>query len=173
MFFFICLFFLLGFSQTFSKSSTTWHIPVLYSQTAREKQTFSTTSHTSKIIGCNCSFDNTNSVFAIKTAFPKVSPAFLLHPTSPLFCRKLSEERPEVMLNQFPCENLLTVKDCLASISRRAGGPDGPRWLPRTFNLQTELPQFISYFQQRDRRWLVFLLPYIFCFLDPAFLKDQ
>ncbi|NXV91902.1 tubulin--tyrosine ligase-like protein 12 isoform X2 [Calonectris borealis] len=66
--------------------------------------------------------------------------------------RKLSEERPEVMLNQFPCENLLTVKDCLASISRRAGGPDGPRWLPRTFNLQTELPQFISYFQQRNRR---------------------
>uniref|UniRef100_A0A8C9G622 Tubulin tyrosine ligase like 12 n=1 Tax=Pavo cristatus TaxID=9049 RepID=A0A8C9G622_PAVCR len=65
---------------------------------------------------------------------------------------KLSEERPEVMLNQFPCENLLTVKDCLASISRRAGGPDGPRWLPRTFNLQTELPQFICYFQQRERR---------------------
>ncbi|XP_068806970.1 tubulin--tyrosine ligase-like protein 12 isoform X1 [Struthio camelus] len=66
--------------------------------------------------------------------------------------RKLSEERPQVMLNQFPCENLLTVKDCLASVSRRAGGPDGPRWLPRTFNLQTELPQFISYFQQRERR---------------------
>ncbi|XP_059702117.1 tubulin--tyrosine ligase-like protein 12 isoform X1 [Haemorhous mexicanus] len=66
--------------------------------------------------------------------------------------RKLSEERPEVMVNQFPCENLLTVKDCLASIARRAGGPDGPTWLPRTFNLQTELPQFISCFQQRDRR---------------------
>ncbi|NXT09798.1 TTL12 protein, partial [Prunella fulvescens] len=66
--------------------------------------------------------------------------------------RKLSEERPEVMVNQFPCENLLTVKDCLASIARRAGGPDGPRWLPRTFNLQTELPQFVSCFQQRDRR---------------------
>ncbi|KAM8979994.1 tubulin--tyrosine ligase-like protein 12 [Sarcophilus harrisii] len=66
--------------------------------------------------------------------------------------RKLSEERPHVMLNQFPCENLLTVKDCLASISRRVGGPEGPRWLPRTFNLRTELPQFISYFQQRERR---------------------
>ncbi|XP_036617053.1 tubulin--tyrosine ligase-like protein 12 [Trichosurus vulpecula] len=66
--------------------------------------------------------------------------------------RKFSEERPHVMLNQFPCENLLTVKDCLASISRRAGGPEGPQWLPRTFNLRTELPQFISYFQQRERR---------------------
>ncbi|XP_066490184.1 tubulin--tyrosine ligase-like protein 12 [Tiliqua scincoides] len=66
--------------------------------------------------------------------------------------RKLSEERPHVMLNQFPCENLLTVKDCLASISRRVGGSEGPKWLPRTFNLRTELPQFISYFQQRERR---------------------
>ncbi|KAH0616403.1 hypothetical protein JD844_027467, partial [Phrynosoma platyrhinos] len=65
--------------------------------------------------------------------------------------RKLSEERPHVMLNQFPCENLLTVKDCLASISRRVGGGEGPKWLPRTFNLCTELPQFISFFQQRER----------------------
>lgn len=66
--------------------------------------------------------------------------------------RRLSQERPNVLLNQFPCENLLTVKDCLASIARRAGGPEGPAWLPRTFNLRTELPQFISYFQQRERR---------------------
>ncbi|XP_015278464.1 PREDICTED: tubulin--tyrosine ligase-like protein 12 [Gekko japonicus] len=66
--------------------------------------------------------------------------------------RKLSEERPHVMLNQFPCENLLTVKDCLAYISRRVGGSEGPKWLPRTFSLLTELPQFISYFQQRERR---------------------
>lgn len=66
--------------------------------------------------------------------------------------RKLSQERPQVLLNQFPCESLLTVKDCLASIARRAGGPEGPAWLPRTFNLRTELPQFISYFQQRERR---------------------
>uniref|UniRef100_F6W449 Tubulin tyrosine ligase like 12 n=1 Tax=Macaca mulatta TaxID=9544 RepID=F6W449_MACMU len=65
--------------------------------------------------------------------------------------RKLSQERPGVLLNQFPCENLLTVKDCLASIARRAGGPEGPPWLPRTFNLRTELPQFVSYFQQRER----------------------
>lgn len=66
--------------------------------------------------------------------------------------RTLSQERPQVLLNQFPCENLLTVKDCLASIARRAGGPEGPPWLPRTFNLRTELPQFVSYFQHRERR---------------------
>lgn len=66
--------------------------------------------------------------------------------------RTFSQERPQVLLNQFPCENLLTVKDCLASIARRAGGPEGPPWLPRTFNLRTELPQFVSYFQHRERR---------------------
>ncbi|XP_005354493.2 tubulin--tyrosine ligase-like protein 12 [Microtus ochrogaster] len=66
--------------------------------------------------------------------------------------RTFSQERPQVLLNQFPCENLLTVKDCLASIARRAGGPEGPPWLPRTFNLRTELPQFVSCFQHRERR---------------------
>ncbi|KAG8142776.1 putative Tubulin--tyrosine ligase-like protein [Naja naja] len=73
--------------------------------------------------------------------------------------RKLSEEKPHVMLNQFPCENLLTVKDCLASISRRVGDSEGPKWLPHTFNLCTELPQFISFFQQcesrgKDNHWI-------------------
>ncbi|XP_072256407.1 tubulin--tyrosine ligase-like protein 12 [Pyxicephalus adspersus] len=66
--------------------------------------------------------------------------------------KTLSTERPHVLLNQFPCENLLTVKDCLASVSRRVGGTEGPKWLPRTFNLKTELPQFISYFKQREQR---------------------
>ncbi|MEE6522170.1 hypothetical protein FKM82_020586 [Ascaphus truei] len=66
--------------------------------------------------------------------------------------KTMSAERPHVLVNQFPCECLLTVKDCLASVSRRAGGPEGPKWLPRTFNLRTELPQFISYFKQREQR---------------------
>ncbi|XP_018408938.1 PREDICTED: tubulin--tyrosine ligase-like protein 12 [Nanorana parkeri] len=66
--------------------------------------------------------------------------------------KTFSTERPHVLLNQFPCENLLTVKDCLASISRRVGDTEGPKWLPRTFNLKTELPQFISYFKQREQR---------------------
>ncbi|XP_076861408.1 tubulin--tyrosine ligase-like protein 12 [Brachyhypopomus gauderio] len=66
--------------------------------------------------------------------------------------RRLSEERPHVLLNQFPCETVLTTKDCLASVSRRAGQGQGPPWLPRTFNLQTELPQFIRHYQQRQER---------------------
>lgn len=66
--------------------------------------------------------------------------------------RKLSEERPHVMVNQFPCETIVTVKDCLSAVSRRARGGQGAEWLPETFNLQTELPQFIRHYQQRQER---------------------
>uniref|UniRef100_A0A4W6ESQ3 Tubulin tyrosine ligase-like family, member 12 n=1 Tax=Lates calcarifer TaxID=8187 RepID=A0A4W6ESQ3_LATCA len=66
--------------------------------------------------------------------------------------RKLSEERPHVMLNQFPCESIITVKDCLAAVARRVKGGPSPDWLPETFNLQTELPQFIKHYQLRQQR---------------------
>ncbi|KAG2460366.1 TTL12 protein, partial [Polypterus senegalus] len=38
-----------------------------------------------------------------------------VYPKDKIF-RKLSEERPHVLVNQFPCENIVTVKDCLASV---------------------------------------------------------
>ncbi|XP_077565267.1 tubulin--tyrosine ligase-like protein 12 [Stigmatopora nigra] len=63
---------------------------------------------------------------------------------------KLSVERPHVMLNQFPCENLITVKDCLAAVARRITGALDV--IPKTFNLQTELPQFIRHYQERQQR---------------------
>ncbi|XP_017296191.1 tubulin--tyrosine ligase-like protein 12 isoform X2 [Kryptolebias marmoratus] len=66
--------------------------------------------------------------------------------------RKLSEERPHVMVNQFPCESIVTVKDCLAAVARRAQRGSSPDWLPETFNLQTELPQFIKHYQLRQNR---------------------
>ncbi|KAF7664143.1 hypothetical protein LDENG_00188030 [Lucifuga dentata] len=66
--------------------------------------------------------------------------------------RKLSEEQPHVMLNQFPCESVVTVKDCLAAVARRVKGCQTPDWLPETFNLQTELPQFIRHYQLRQER---------------------
>ncbi|XP_034529609.1 tubulin--tyrosine ligase-like protein 12 isoform X2 [Notolabrus celidotus] len=66
--------------------------------------------------------------------------------------RKLSEERPHVMLNQFPCENIVTVKDCLSAVARRLKGGPSPDWLPETFNLHTELPQFIKHYQLRQQR---------------------
>uniref|UniRef100_A0A674NQD6 Tubulin tyrosine ligase-like family, member 12 n=1 Tax=Takifugu rubripes TaxID=31033 RepID=A0A674NQD6_TAKRU len=67
--------------------------------------------------------------------------------------RTLSEKKPHVMLNQFPCESLVTVKDCLAAVARRVAGGPSPAWLPETFNLQIELPQFIKNYQQRQK-WL-------------------
>lgn len=57
-----------------------------------------------------------------------------------------------MMLNQFPCESLVTVKDCMAAVSRRVVGGVSPAWLPETFNLQTELPQFIANYQRRQKR---------------------
>uniref|UniRef100_A0AAY4D584 Tubulin--tyrosine ligase-like protein 12 SET-like domain-containing protein n=1 Tax=Denticeps clupeoides TaxID=299321 RepID=A0AAY4D584_9TELE len=66
--------------------------------------------------------------------------------------RKLSEERPFVLINQFPCETAVTTKDCLAAIARRARGGQGAPWIPKTFNLQLELPQFIAHFLQNAER---------------------
>ncbi|KAG9342650.1 hypothetical protein JZ751_016087 [Albula glossodonta] len=74
-----------------------------------------------------------------------------VYPKDKVF-KKLSEERPHVMLNQFPCETVVTVKDCLAAVSRRGNRGQGAEWLPKTFNLQTELAQFISHYQQNEER---------------------
>ncbi|XP_014781952.1 tubulin--tyrosine ligase-like protein 12 isoform X1 [Octopus bimaculoides] len=64
------------------------------------------------------------------------------------------------LVNQFPNESLVTVKDLLAVTGRRSGldrkNEDtleyGPSWLPVTYNLNTELPLFVSYFQHRKKR---------------------
>ena len=76
--------------------------------------------------------------------------------------RSLSENRPNCFVNQFPSEMLLTVKDALAVVARRVVSSSigskynstletEPSWLPTTFNLVTELPKFVSYFQQREK----------------------
>jgi tubulin--tyrosine ligase-like protein 12 len=68
-------------------------------------------------------------------------------------------------VNQFPYESVLTVKDLLCVVCRRStrrseGGLDGgPAWLPTTYNLKTELPQFVSCFERRhdremDNHWI-------------------
>ncbi|XP_035662908.1 tubulin--tyrosine ligase-like protein 12 isoform X2 [Branchiostoma floridae] len=73
--------------------------------------------------------------------------------------KTFSVDRPDVYINQFPCEGILTVKDCLAYIGQRAvtnqdpeALENGPKWLPTTFNLAWALPQFVSSFQQREER---------------------
>ncbi|XP_067947281.1 tubulin--tyrosine ligase-like protein 12 [Watersipora subatra] len=73
--------------------------------------------------------------------------------------RDLSERN--VFINQFPYEELLTVKDLLSIVARRAARGDNshPRWFPTTYNLNTDLPEFIAHFQKReeegaDNHWI-------------------
>ena len=80
--------------------------------------------------------------------------------------RNLSESPIAKRINQFPFENVVTVKDLLSIVSRRMkskesdvnrNGQNGeslncsPKWLPVTFNLKTEIPKFVSYYQQREK----------------------
>lgn len=75
---------------------------------------------------------------------------------------------PNAFVNQFPFENVVTIKDLLAIVSRRSiekhHDPETlttyPQWLPTTYNLKTELKEFVSYFQNReakdlDNHWII------------------
>lgn len=81
---------------------------------------------------------------------------------------ELSVNFPNTFVNQFPFENVVTIKDLLAIVSRRTSekhlDPDTlktyPVWLPTTYNLKTELRQFLSNYQKReamglDNHWIV------------------
>ncbi|CAF1032262.1 unnamed protein product [Adineta steineri] len=79
------------------------------------------------------------------------------------------------LINQFPFENIITNKELLALVSRRwkslysssavendryIDSHESPPWLPTTFVLTYELPQFAVYFQYRedqkiDNTWIV------------------
>jgi len=72
--------------------------------------------------------------------------------------KDLQEKYPNCLVNQFPFENVVTVKDMLAIVSRRV--QDSKKWLPITYNLDYELPKFITYYKQReeeclDNYWIV------------------
>jgi len=61
-------------------------------------------------------------------------------------------------VNQFPFENVVTVKDLLAICCRRTEGFE--KWLPETYNLSYELPKFVAYFNNRqsadlDNYWIL------------------
>ena len=78
------------------------------------------------------------------------------------YFRNFSELTDARRINQFPYENVITVKDLLSVISRRVQKKESketkdifentPSWLPITFNLKTEIPKFVSYYQQREER---------------------
>lgn len=80
----------------------------------------------------------------------------------------LSVNRPNCFVNQFPFENVLTIKDLLSAVCRRKCIKHHdentletyPYWLPTTYNLEIELIEFISYFQNRceknlDNTWIL------------------
>lgn len=76
--------------------------------------------------------------------------------------KEFSELAPNKFINQFPFENVITIKDLLSIVCRRTAGKycdeetlkTNPKWLPTTFNLKTELLQFVSYYQARDEKEL-------------------
>lgn len=90
--------------------------------------------------------------------------------------RLLTAQDRFVYISQFPYENVLTVKDLFAVVGRRAAVPAlaegssspaeedlddyNPAWLMPTYDLQSELPQFVSLYQRRQARgmnnhWIV------------------
>lgn len=78
--------------------------------------------------------------------------------------KDLSDNSPNKFVNQFPFENVLTVKDLLSCICRRSVEEGKqfnqetleavPNWLPITFNLNMEMAKFVSYFQNREEKEL-------------------
>ncbi|XP_065369083.1 tubulin--tyrosine ligase-like protein 12 [Calliphora vicina] len=75
---------------------------------------------------------------------------------------ELSQETPNKFINQFPLEYIITIKDLLSIICRRAAVEHHnketletyPLWLPATYNLKTEILQFASYYQNRSKKGL-------------------
>ncbi|KAH8393271.1 hypothetical protein KR215_001529 [Drosophila sulfurigaster] len=81
---------------------------------------------------------------------------------------ELAVETPHKFINQFPFEYVITIKDLLSIVGRRAAPEHHnaatletyPAWLPTTYNLSTELRQFVAYYQQRaakglDNHWII------------------
>ncbi len=62
--------------------------------------------------------------------------------------RTLNEKFPDVLVNHFAFEEVLTCKDMLAVVSRRVEGHKN--WLPITYNLNYELAEFIAYWKKRE-----------------------
>uniref|UniRef100_A0A7I4Y2L1 Tubulin--tyrosine ligase-like protein 12 n=1 Tax=Haemonchus contortus TaxID=6289 RepID=A0A7I4Y2L1_HAECO len=67
---------------------------------------------------------------------------------------KLCTDNPAALVNQFPHESCLTVKDLLSAILMDQNGGEGPVWYQTCFNLNTELPLFVSYFLHRKAHGL-------------------
>jgi len=75
----------------------------------------------------------------------------------------LSKEMPGRRINQFPCENVITIKDFLAVVCRRQGKKGGPAWLPTTFLQNLTSNPHYSYRmsnknrekEEEDNHWII------------------
>jgi len=81
---------------------------------------------------------------------------------------ELADQSPGKFINQFPFEYVITIKDLLSIVGRRAAKEHHngltletyPSWLPTTYNLSTELIEFAAYYQTRaakglDNHWII------------------
>ncbi|XP_017025140.1 tubulin--tyrosine ligase-like protein 12 [Drosophila kikkawai] len=81
---------------------------------------------------------------------------------------ELADQSPGKFINQFPFEYVITIKDLLSIVGRRAAKEHHngltldtyPDWLPTTYNLSTELREFAAYYQTRaakglDNHWII------------------
>ncbi|KAI6184750.1 hypothetical protein M3Y97_00629900 [Aphelenchoides bicaudatus] len=77
----------------------------------------------------------------------------------------LAKRNPKALINQFPFESALTVKDLFAACVHACPGFEKsfdeeklewtfPSFYPATFNLNEELPSFVTYYQKRKQKGL-------------------
>ena len=70
------------------------------------------------------------------------------------------------MVNQFPCEEVLTCKDLMLNTARRVRSmfppksqdencsTEFPLWLPETYNVVYELARFVKRFLEEQERYI-------------------
>ncbi|CAI4224155.1 unnamed protein product [Auanema sp. JU1783] len=63
----------------------------------------------------------------------------------------LCQENPRGLINQFPYESCLTVKDLMSAIVMQMNNGSGPAWFQPSYNLNNELPAFVNLFQEREK----------------------
>ncbi|VDP09387.1 unnamed protein product [Heligmosomoides polygyrus] len=71
---------------------------------------------------------------------------------------QLCVDNPPALVNQFPHESCLTVKDLLSAILIDQNSGEVPDWYQTCFNLNTELPQFVSHYLDRKKKYGVISL---------------
>ena len=71
--------------------------------------------------------------------------------------KSYSENEPNKLLNQFPYESLITMKNLLSVICRRKQVQgldkfsDNPPWYPVSYDLDGEINKFVSYYQNQEK----------------------